>query len=458
MSIRAKLILTIFLVSILVAGSAGGLFYRYSRELLYKNAVNVRREDVRKMAIVVADGLEASEYVPIANYINKMKSADHALSGIILADIRTRVISATDARQIGEYYKPAAEVPSDSIEWVLPVVSAVRRSDLGKIVVRYDKKIIEADIQNSLAAVLDRITVITAGVIALGVLLGFVIWLSVSKRLRELVSASDNITAENIKLELDVRGGDEVAQALKAMVSMVDKLRGVDELKDDFVNNVSHELRSPLSSIKSYVEVLLEQKNGELTPGQIGDVMAILRSSARLTSFVDNMLDVAKIKAGRYELEKTESNLFDLAAGVIEQTKPLFVEKHIAVSLSGGRPELGLLCDGEAVKRVIINLVDNALKFTPDKGRISLILSGGETTVRCAVNDSGPGIEPAVAATLFQRFVQHKDPESGARSRTGTGLGLSICKSIIELHGGRIWIESVYGQGSAFIFELPRRA
>lgn len=229
------------------------------------------------------------------------------------------------------------------------------------------------------------------------------------------------------------------------------KAREIDGLKSNFVSSISHDLRTPLTSIKGYAEFLEDGIGGELTSQQQEFVSQIERGTRRLENLVDDLLDFARFDAGTFTLRLTPVDLGDLMREVAASMQPQVEEGRLHLTLSpSDEPLVGLL-DQKRIERVLANLLSNAIKFTPPGGEIRLRADrvGGE--LHCEVADSGPGIEAADLPKLFKRFGQL----ATGQHKGGTGLGLSISKAIVEAHGGRIGVSNAPGEGSTFWFTLP---
>jgi signal transduction histidine kinase len=222
--------------------------------------------------------------------------------------------------------------------------------------------------------------------------------------------------------------------------------------KSEFLANMSHELRTPLNAIIGFSEVLAERMFGEINDKQAEYLADILESGRHLLSLINDILDLSKIEAGRMELEPTEFNLPD----AIENTLTLVRERAHRHGIALGRmvdERLGTICaDERKVKQVLLNLLSNALKFTPEGGRIDVAASVTDNAIEISVSDTGVGIAAEDQAAVFEEFRQ-----VGAASKKieGTGLGLAISRKFIELHGGKIWVKSAVGSGSTFAFTLP---
>jgi signal transduction histidine kinase len=452
MNIKTKLLIAMFTVGALTAGPAGGLYYLHTKDMLYKNAEKSKEEDLRRMALVVADNMEADDRVPIMNYIKKMKAADSSLRGITLTDKRGDVVAGTDSRMIGAPARPGTAAGAGALAWNMDVRSTVKHESLGMIKAIYDKEVMESDIRSALGEVTLKIIWIAAAGLALGVLAGLLLAVNITKPLTRLAGEARKVDAGNLEIDIEPKGNDEVARVTKSVKDMVVKLKALDELKDDFVNNVSHDLRSPLYTVMQYVGLMRSDKYGKLEPKQVEFLSHINNAAERLSSFVNDVLDVAKIKSGTYGLEFAEANLYDIAGDVLDFNRAVFADEKITAELSGERGSARLVCDAVAVRRVLSNLVGNAVKFTPEGGSIRVAVREAGKNLVCEVSDTGPGIDKADVERIFLRFAQ------GGKAVSGTGLGLSICRDLVELHGGVIKAESAPGRkgyGSVFSFTLP---
>jgi signal transduction histidine kinase len=224
--------------------------------------------------------------------------------------------------------------------------------------------------------------------------------------------------------------------------------------KSQFLANMSHELRTPLNAILGYSELILDSIYGEM-PEKARAVLERLQANGRhLLGLINDVLDLSKIEAGQLTLSLDDYSLSDVVHGVVSAVEPLAAEKRLAFKAEVA-PDLPTgHGDGRRLSQVLLNLVGNAIKFT-DKGEVAIRASATNRAFTVAVCDTGPGIAAADQAKIFGEFQQADS--SITRKKGGTGLGLSIAKRIIEMHGGRIWVESQPGKGLTFYFTLPVR-
>jgi PAS domain S-box-containing protein len=231
------------------------------------------------------------------------------------------------------------------------------------------------------------------------------------------------------------------------------RLKELDKMKSDFVSNVSHELRTPLTAIKGSVDNMLDGITGDLNEKQSRYLTRIKSNSDRLTRLINDLLDLSRIEAG-INLKPKNLPLATVAREVVETLRPVAAEKLITIEVASPDNSLTAWADPDRISQVLMNLLGNAIKFTPTHGTVTLSLEkNGNEWVKVSVADSGPGIPSEEANRIFDKFYQISHPER--RKAMGTGLGLPIAKALVEMHGGKIWVESESGRGSTFSFTLP---
>ena len=232
------------------------------------------------------------------------------------------------------------------------------------------------------------------------------------------------------------------------------RLKELDKLKSDFVSNVSHELRTPLTAVEVLIDNMLDGITGALNNQQSRYISGIKESADRLARLIDDLLDLSVIEAGRIDLRLTPVPLANLVYTVIDSLRPMAEEKRIGLEAQHIDAKSIAWADRDKITQVLTNLISNAIKFTPSGGEIKVAVdSDGPEWLQTSVSDTGPGIPPEHTANIFDEFYQLRQP--GEKKIGGVGLGLAISKKLVEMHGGKIWVQSEFGKGSSFFFTLP---
>ncbi len=226
--------------------------------------------------------------------------------------------------------------------------------------------------------------------------------------------------------------------------------RELDKMKQDFLHYITHDLRNPLGSAMGFLDVLLKGTAGVLNADQHSIVSSVRRSTSRLMSMINNILDIAKMESGRVRLSLKTVSLAGMAGRAIAILEQLAKAKNISVHLVAVE-EFSTEGDADMLERVFTNLLGNAIKFAREGGSITISIADAGADIRCCVEDDGDGIPPEHLKRVFEKFEQVP-----GQSKGGTGLGLTITRYFVEAHLGRIWVESEPGQGARFYFTVPK--
>ena len=325
------------------------------------------------------------------------------------------------------------------------------------------------------------------GILALGLAVSLLASLVLSRRMIEPIEAiragARRIGDGALDQRIDIHSGDELEDladefnqmaarlgesyatleqkvadrtgALTAALSQVEdkgqQLELASKNKSEFLANMSHELRTPLNAIIGFSELLLEKTVGDLTPSQDEYLRDILASGKHQLALINDVLDLSKVEAGRLELERSSFSVTSMVTDAVTFVRARATQRHVALS-EDVDPRLGDIdADQRKLRQVLLNLLANAVKFTPDGGHVSVRAMRENGEVSISVSDTGSGIAAADMERIFKEFGQ----TASARGHEGTGLGLALAKRIIELHGGKIGVESRLGEGSTFAITLP---
>ncbi|MCA9933221.1 MAG: GAF domain-containing protein [Ardenticatenaceae bacterium] len=269
-------------------------------------------------------------------------------------------------------------------------------------------------------------------------------------------SQAGHFAEEDIKIQRTLASqiavAVENAKLYAEQVETADKLRQVDQLKSEFLASMSHELRTPLNSIIGFADVLLEGLDGDLNERMEQDVQLIRSSGDHLRSLIGDILDMSKIEAGRMELRYEMVDMHTLAQDVLATAAPLAQEKNLALVSEISDSVEAIEADRTRIRQILWNITGNAIKFT-EQGSVTLSMDVGDNDLVVSIRDTGIGIRPEDVPIVFEQFRQIDG--SLNRRAGGTGLGMPITKKLVELHGGKIWVESVQGEGTTFWFTIP---
>ena len=278
-------------------------------------------------------------------------------------------------------------------------------------------------------------------------------------RIGRLADTVERLAAGDWDARVGPLGGGRLGRLARSLDALADQvrddlaqLRRSDQVRKDFTANVSHELRTPLAAVKAFAETLREgaAEDPEHRAEFLDEIERNADSMARL---VDDLLVLSALDSGTRAPAAEPVDLMQVAAEVTATLKPLAARKEIALRMEPFRELPHVRGDRGQLKQVLTNLLDNAIKYTPEKGTVRLSAAGAEGRVTVSVEDTGPGIPPEALPRIFERF--YRVDKARSRELGGTGLGLAIVKHIVESHGGSVSVESRVGEGSAFRVCLP---
>ena len=271
------------------------------------------------------------------------------------------------------------------------------------------------------------------------------------EELREAYLEQERTVVELRTLNVELE--NRVQERTRSLDAANKKLRELDQRKSAFVSIASHEIRTPLTAMKGFVENMLAGVTGDLRERQVLYLTRVKYNIERLTRTLNDLLDLSRIEAGRMELRLTDVSLAEVVAEVLDHLRLQAEAKSLVLETTAPSQLAPVRGDRDKILQILTNLVHNAIKFTPSSGLISVSLTPMEDSmIQVCVADTGCGIATEEVPRVFERFYRS---DSGTTETRGSGLGLAITKSLVELHHGRIWVESAVGSGSRFYFTLP---
>lgn len=410
--------------------------------------VNQFRSDFDRLRSIAKDAARLLGPVPEENHwLSKILSDDDQLIKIV-----ARVVDLVRRGNVAE--------GRDQLTRGAPLADQLELST-GKLVMLADARLAAGIQQNRAAYATSQWVVIgfAAGSIGLGLFLGYVISWSLIGPVKQMDTQLKQIASGDFSDRVEVQNRDELGALAANLNRMNEKLgrlyqqlEGASHHKSVFLANMSHELRTPLNAILGYTELITDNIYGEV-PAKIREVLERVQNSGRhLLSLINDVLDLSKIEAGQLTLSLSDYSMADIVQTVVTAVESLAAEKKLTLRMAVP-PDLPRgTGDERRITQVLLNLVGNAIKFT-EAGEIRIQAAASDGVFRVSVSDTGTGIPQADQQRIFEEFQQADN--SSTRTKGGTGLGLSIAKRIIEMHGGRMWVESTVGKGSTFSFDLP---
>jgi signal transduction histidine kinase len=420
------------------------------------------------VALEAASSLSASDASDLWNVL-LLRGREHQArflvvgnTGVVLADSQTGLVGAdiggyAEVREIldasrDQSYGLHSETQGQDVQWVGYFTSVITHESQ-----RIGVLLMSASVQD----LMDRLSQVRFsmylyfGVIMLAVIYaGAAIAGVITKPINALTQVITKTSGGDFSVRVKARGSDELARLGRTFNMMSERLEHQDQMRNDFISNASHELKTPLSAMKILIESIIHQKefNPEITREFLGDVNGEID---RLSDIVSDLLVLVRFDSDAMRMETLPVELQALLEDTCDRLLPVAREAGIRLTIAPHAP-MSVMGDAGKLQQVFYNLIDNAIKYTPHGGdvRVELQRSGADALI--AVRDNGIGIAPEDAAHIFDRF--YRVDKARSRATGGTGLGLSIARNIVVSHGGDIQIDSREGEGSVFTVTLPLAA
>lgn len=444
--------------------------YIVEKRFLLKRMQDMQVEAVQKLAQVARESIIAHDDILLLHYVQLIgpsKTCPYAF----ITDTNNKILMHTDISKIGlqsddATSKAGANSPVLLRQWIrgsdgseimdvsYPIPLGTQR--LGTVHIGYSQQALEELVRQELIESLRRILIAGAIALLIGIIGAVILALLMTRPIQDLMKGAREIGGGRLDTRILTSSHDELGELAHEFNNMAVKLKELDQMKKDFVSNVTHELRSPLTSIRGYIELLLQGTAGELNKNQAEYLVVVKNAGLRLARFIDNLLDVAKIEAQKLDLHPEAVDMGKLAYEMEVLFRPQAQEKKIVLERQVPAGLSKAWVDADRAAEVLTNLLSNAFKFTPENGKITIAVSENGKFVEIRVKDTGIGIPKEYLSKVFDKFEQVKQTKGMVKKHPGTGLGLTITKGIVEAHGGKIWVESQAGQGTTFIFTLPK--
>lgn len=395
--------------------------------------------------------------VVYAGYVNKnnvIMYASRDSNKNIDTEFRQR-IKNFDTKTSDKYLSLSGENIS---EYCIPL--NVSDKNIGTFIVGFSQDEMLKQVDAGISTMTSQIRKVAIIAIIFGILIANFLGYRLSKPLNLLTKTAKQIADGNLDVEVSSNSKDEIGVLSQSFNNMAKQLKELDSMKDSFVSSVSHELRSPLSAIDGYCNLLIDNINkGSSKEQQLKGLNIIKQATIRLTNFINNILDLAKIKANKLEIKKVDADISLVINEIVSLFHPLALQQKKNIIYESQNEHVIVNIDIERIKQLVTNLIGNAMKFTKENGHIILTLfpespGYGEDYLEVWVKDDGVGIPKSQVDMIFKKFFQVKDNEF--KRPKGTGLGLTIVAEMIKLHNGYIWAESELGKGTTFKFVLPK--
>jgi len=456
MKIRTKFALFTALVMLVTTFALAALAYRLQKRLIEDGLASERLAHVSGFAAVCRQALTGSNDLFMVNYVRLLQD----LPGVqyaYFAEPAGRIVVHSDRAFLFRHTDDwLSAKPTDAIEMSMAV--KLGGVDAGRAVLGFSRKYQEDALRSALRKTLLQGTIAAGGVAAVGLLAALLLAYRLTRPIRALADAAEAVGAGQFQTEVPVLTRDELGGLARRFNDMAQRLAILDEMKDDFIASVSHDLRSPLTAIRMYVEYMLNEDDNrdKILPEHKGYLMTVVDNALRLDVFITNILDAAKIKAGRMEYHPRPVPVQAAAENLLKLYGAVAQKRNVSLSadIPGDLPPVK--ADPERMDQVLSNLISNAFKFTEPGGAVTLRGRSVLDNIEITVQDTGKGIAAEDLPLLFARFGQAKVEEQRAKKIKGTGLGLSIVKRTVEDMGGQVRVESEVGRGTRFIVALPR--
>ncbi len=464
MKLRTKFSLLTCSLTLLVIAGVSIFLYIEERNLLLREIRETRSSAAAGLARVGRESEISSSRIQLINYIRGITIDDTVVYAAVLRP-GGEVIAHSDPDRMGSFIdipelelltEPATIQDFKNGKELLISHAPVEVSGevLAQALVAFSSPGITRIIDDTLAETRKRIF----GIAGIGLILGFLgaVLLSAMmvKPIRKMAAGAESIGSGKLDTVIEVTSRDELGSLARTLNRMANKLAELDRMKQDFVSGITHEFRSPLNAMGIHFDLLIKERLGGINEKQRESLMVMKKNSKRLENFINALLDTAKLERGKLEIIPENFRAEEVINEVISLYRVQADKKNIELKMETGDIPRAY-ADPERTGQVLTNLISNAIKFTPEKGTITVKAVPEGDYIRVSVIDTGMGIPEDQLDSIFSKFEQVKGIRKKIKGQKGTGLGLAIVKGIVRQQGGDINVKSKVGEGAEFIFTLP---
>jgi len=471
MKLRTKFsFLNSFLIIAVILGVSIFLFVAEKR-LLIQEMEESQKSIIKGLAQVGKESIITNDEILLINYVNLVKK-NRGVVYAMVTDTQGKILAHTDVSLLGTIANDAIAIRARSSNELLPQVYAdreernildialpmfINQSKVGIARIGFSQDSLHKIVEETLRKTGKRIFGVAIVVLIIGFIGAIILAQMMTKPIKQMAKGAELIGQGKLDTEIEVKSRDELGSLARDLNKMSSQLKEIDQMKKDFLASVTHELRSPLTSLTVYIDLFLKGAAGELNEKAKKFLKIMERSNDRLCRFIDDLLDMAKIERGKMEIKKEPLEIFPIVSETAQLIKPQADKKNIEIAMNIPDNLPLVLIDGDRTRQIITNLLSNSIKFTPENGKISIGIQDDKEYLQLSVSDTGIGIPQDQISKIFDKFEQVKEVREGIKGPKGTGLGLAIAKSLVEGQGGKIWVESEVGKGSTFYFTLPKQ-
>lgn len=440
-------------------------FYVSEKRSIQNQAQEERRALLQNLVHITREALVSGDDLLLVKYTRWLQRWNPAVVSLSVVSPKGDILAHSEPARIGQHESPLLSETNtvSQKESILVQTQPVQmgRQWAGTVSAGFSETRLDESLRARLRGLKRRLSLIAFSALIAGIGISFAIAHSWTSPIAVLSRAATSLGQGQFKLELNetMRRSDEIGFLARSFNSMARDLEKLDTMKEDFVSAVTHELRSPLGAMESYLNLIQDEMREGVAASEWGIYVERLRvNTQRLNRFVSDLLDVAALERGRMELARRPVDLVALIRDVLQLFEARIIEKRFSCqTVIPSYPIRTVMADPEKIRQVLINLISNAVKFTPEKGtlRVGVEDNGEDALITTYVQDSGVGIAPEDQTRIFNKFEQVSSARAGVKGPKGTGLGLAISKNLIAAHEGTLTVHSEPGRGSRFTFTLP---